>query len=391
MRRRLLLALAVLTTVTAGFLSLLGARLIGVAGLSPPMAAVAWSLLAGLFVLVLAGMIVPRLVGKGPQTDRLAWVGMLGMALLGNLAALTLVRDLLWGAASVVGGVAALAGAAVMPAHDGWVAGSSAWVVGLSLGLVGWGIRNARATPAIKRVDVAIPGLPAGLEGLRIAQLTDVHVGPTIDGAWLGAVVDRVNSVEADLVAITGDLVDGDVASLRGHVAPLARLKSRFGTFFVTGNHEYYSGAEAWVAELRELGVRPLLNEHVVLQKGGDRLVLAGINDYNAGSILPHHKSDVGQALANAPGGEVTVLLAHQPRSAAAAAAHDVQLQLSGHTHGGQFWPWMYLVPLQQPFTAGLHKLQDLQVYVSRGTGYWGPPVRLGAPSEITLVRLVRA
>jgi uncharacterized protein len=389
MRRRLLLALAALGTLSGGLLLLLGSRLIGVAGLSGASLGLAWGALVGLFGLVLGGMILPRVVGKGPASDRLSWVGMLGLALLGNLIALTALRDLLWGASALVGGLAALAGAGPLPGHEGWPAGSSALVLGLSVGLVGLGIRNARATPAVRRVDVAIPGLPSGLEGLRIAQLTDVHVGPTIDGAWLQKVVDRVNDLDAELVAITGDLVDGSVQALVPHVAPLAGLKSRQGTFFVTGNHEYYSGAEAWVEALRGLGVRPLLNEHVVLARNGAPLVLAGVTDYNAGSILPHHQSDVGAALRGAPGGAVTVLLAHQPRSAKAAAAHGVQLQLSGHTHGGQFWPWMHFVPLQQPFTAGLRRLGELQVYTSRGTGYWGPPVRLGAPSEITLVRLV--
>jgi hypothetical protein len=217
--------------------------------------------------------------------------------------------------------------------------------------------------------------------------------------------VDKVNTLGADVVAITGDLVDGKVAELAGHVAPLAGLQSRHGTFFVTGNHEYYSGAHAWIAELRRLGLTVLLNEHVVLYHGKTRgvdaqddsqtvapLVLAGVTDFTAHHFDKAHRSDPALALQGAPAAAlVRVLLAHQPRSAAAASDAGFDLQLSGHTHGGQFWPWNLFVPMQQPFTAGLNKLQNLWVYTSRGTGYWGPPKRFGAPSEITALRLVRA
>src|SRR5207237_9337873 len=174
------------------------------------------------------------------------------------------------------------------------------------------------------------------------------------------------------------------------HVAPLARLRSRHGTYFVTGNHEYYSGAEAWVRELRRIGLRVLENEHVVLSHEGESLVLAGVTDYSAHHFDPAQRSDPQAAVAGAPlDATVKVLLAHQPRSAEAAARAGFHLQLSGHTHGGQLWPWNFFVRFQQPFTAGLHRLHSLSVYVSRGTGYWGPPNRFGAPSEITRLRLV--
>jgi len=202
-------------------------------------------------------------------------------------------------------------------------------------------------------------------------------------------------------VAITGDLVDGSVPELREHVAPLADLRARHGSFVVTGNHEYYAGAQAWVEELRRLGLKVLMNEHVLLPgaasprvdgAGASALLLAGVTDFHAGHFDAAQASDPARAVAGAPPAVATrVLLAHQPRSAPAAAAAGFQLQLSGHTHGGQFWPWNLFVPLQQPWVAGLHRLQGMWVYVSRGTGYWGPPKRLGAPSEITLVRLLRA
>jgi predicted MPP superfamily phosphohydrolase len=175
-------------------------------------------------------------------------------------------------------------------------------------------------------------------------------------------------------------------------VAPLAALRSRHGTYFVTGNHEYYSGAQAWIAELRGLGVTVLLNEHVVLRHDGDDVVVAGITDHGAHHFDIGHRSDPRASVRGAPiGAALRLLLAHQPRSALSALGLGFHLQLSGHTHGGQFWPWNLFVRLQQPFTAGLHRLQDLWIYTSRGTGYWGPPKRFGAPSEITCLRMVPA
>ena len=230
------------------------------------------------------------------------------------------------------------------------------------------------------------------------------YMSPTIRARYIERIVNAVNRLGADMVAITGDLVDGSVAELSTHVAPLGRLKARHGTYVVTGNHEYYAGAHAWVDELRRLGLNVLMNEHVVLQTKNvsgaqtdeevheSALVVAGVTDYTAGHFDHSHASDPEGAVRDAPPQVHTrVLLAHQPRSAIAAAQAGYQLQLSGHTHGGQFFPWNLFVPLQQPFTAGLHRLHDMWVYVSRGTGYWGPPKRFGAPSEITLLRLVQA
>jgi predicted MPP superfamily phosphohydrolase len=174
------------------------------------------------------------------------------------------------------------------------------------------------------------------------------------------------------------------------HAALRAGSASRHGTYFVTGNHEYYSGAGAWIAELERLGARVLVNEHVLLQHDGAQVAVAGVTDFSAHYFDPSHRSDPRIALAGAPAGAVKVLLAHQPRTAAAAAEAGFDLQLSGHTHGGQFWPWNLFVRLQQPFTAGLERLGRMWVYISRGTGYWGPPMRFGIPSEITRIRLVR-
>lgn len=258
----------------------------------------------------------------------------------------------------------------------------------LLLGLCGWSA--ARRTARVKEVEIPIAGLSAALEGFTIVQVSDVHVGPTVKRPHVQAIVDAVNRLDADAVAITGDLVDGRVAELQGDVAPLAGLRSRHGTFFVTGNHEYYSGAREWTAWLKRLGLRVLSNEHVVLAHGGGKLVLAGVTDYSAGRFEPAERSDPARAMQGAPADAgLRVLLAHQPRSAPAAADAGFDVQLSGHTHGGQIWPFHHFVTLQQPFVAGLRKLRRLWVYTSRGTGYWGPPMRLGAPSEITRLRFV--
>jgi uncharacterized protein len=215
-------------------------------------------------------------------------------------------------------------------------------------------------------------------------QLSDVHIGPTIDGAWLRGIVDRVNALEPDMVAITGDLVDGSVAELAAHVAPLADLRAKHGVYFVTGNHEYYSGVDAWIEELERLGVRVLRNERVEIGDGDAVFDLAGIDDHRAKDFGRGHGADLEKATAGRDESRELVLLAHQPKQVVEAAKKGVGLQLSGHTHGGQIFPWGIFVWLDQRFVAGLDRLGDTQVYTSRGTGYWGPPMRVGAPAEIT-------
>ena len=367
-----------------------------------------WVLGVGLVlsaVLMPLGLLGSRVL-RQPWADRLSWVGLLLMGLFSSLFVLTVLRDVLLLAAWAVDGLGLVLPLSTLRT----LSGQATPLLALAVSVLGF--LNARRTPAVVRVNVPIAGLPAALHGFTLAQISDVHVGPTIKHAFLQRIVATVNTLGADVVAITGDLVDGKVSELATHVAPLAGLQSRHGTFFVTGNHEYYSGAHAWIAELRRLGLTVLMNEHVVLYHSSNGkgmgagwdvdaqedsqtvapLVLAGVADYSAHHFDPTHRSDPAVALRGAPAHAlVRVLLAHQPRSAAAAAQAGFDLQLSGHTHGGQFWPWNLFVPMQQPFTAGLNRLQKLWVYTSRGTGYWGPPKRFGAPSEITALRLVAA
>ena len=313
----------------------------------------------------------------------LAWLGSLVGGFFSSLAVLTVMRDIFLAPAVFI----ASRGEAGTLESASAIAVPLLAVLATILGFIG-----ARRRPRVVDVEVPLPGLPPALEGFTIAQISDVHVGPTIKRDFLRGIVDIVNSLDVDVVAITGDLVDGSVEQLARHVEPLAHLRARHGAYFVTGNHEYYSGAPAWIAELRRLGLHVLLNEHVVLNHRGAPLLLAGVTDYSAHQFDPAQRSDPQAALAGAsPELRPRVLLAHQPRSAAAAADAGFDLQLSGHTHGGQFWPWNLFVRLQQPFTAGLDRLASLWVYTSRGSGYWGPPKRLGVPSEIARIRLVGA
>jgi len=350
----------------------------------------AWTALAVGLLLVTSMGVIP-FSRRSVRLRNAAWADLLVVAglwfigLFSSLFVLTVLREVL-----LLGGWMVLAVRPRAFEPGAWAAMTAAAVPLLALVVTLIGFVNARRTARVRSVDVPIAGLPDALHGFTIAQISDVHVGPTIRERYLDAIVARVNRIGADMIAVTGDLVDGPVTRLRAHVAPLARLASRHGTYFVTGNHEYYSGVLGWIAELRRLGLQVLLNEHVVLQHDEASVVVAGVTDYGAHHFAEHHRSDPAAALSGAPAeAAVRILLAHQPRSAHAAERAGFDLQLSGHTHGGQFWPWNLLVRLQQPFTAGLHRWRALWVYTSRGTGYWGPLNRFGAPSEITRLRLV--
>ena len=331
--------------------------------------------------------LLARRIKRQPLSDRLAWAGLLAIGSLSSLLVLTLIRDVVLLVGHAVSGW--LLEGDLLQRFQSW----SAVAVPLLAGLLTFvGLTNARRRAKVRSVNVPIADLPAPLHGFTIAQISDIHIGPTIKREYVAAIVDAVNRLDADMIAVTGDLVDGSVKQLSVHTQPLSRLSARHGAFFVTGNHEYYSGVSGWVAELRRLGLCVLMNEHVVLRHKGGVIVVAGVTDYSAHHYDPAQQSDPAAAIAGAPtNAAVKLLLAHQPRSAFAAEPAGFHLQLSGHTHGGQFWPWTFFVRLQQPFTAGLRRLGSLWVYTSRGTGYWGPPQRLGAPSEITHLRLVPA
>ncbi|MCX4456304.1 metallophosphoesterase [Streptomyces sp. NBC_01728] len=252
----------------------------------------------------------------------------------------------------------------------------------VAVGTVGYGTYGVLRGPRVKRVTVPLAKLPRSAHGYRIAVVSDIHLGPVLGRDFCQRVVDTINSTQPDLIAVVGDLVDGSVKDLGPAAAPLARLRARHGSYFVTGNHEYYSGAAQWVREVRELGLHPLENARTEMA-GFD---LAGVNDVAGES--EGHGPDFGRALGDRDTSRAVVLLAHQPVQIHDAVKHGVDLQLSGHTHGGQLWPGNYIAELANPTVAGLERYGDTQLYVSRGAGAWGPPTRMGAPSDITVVEL---
>jgi uncharacterized protein len=257
-----------------------------------------------------------------------------------------------------------------------------------ALSAVGYGVNSALGDPVIERVKVTLPKLDPRLSGLRFAVVSDIHLGPLTGKAHTERIVRMINGLEADVVAIVGDLVDGSVAQLGPLAQPLKNLESRYGAYFVTGNHEYFApgGFAEWIEELGQLGVRPLRNERVEIRHQGAVLDLAGVNDLNG--VSQGDGPDFAKALGNRDTSRSTVLLAHQPVQVDQAARHGVDLQLSGHTHGGQMTPFNLVVGLQQPVVSGLATVDGVQVYVTRGAGFWGPPVRVGAPPEITMLQL---
>ncbi|MFI9413007.1 metallophosphoesterase [Nocardia gamkensis] len=260
------------------------------------------------------------------------------------------------------------------------VSGAAVAAAAATVGIGAYGVLDG---PSVKRVAVPLAKLPRRADGFRIAVVSDVHLGPILGRGFAQRVVRSVNDTQPDLIAVVGDLVDGSVEHLRSAVEPLAGLRARHGAFFVTGNHEYFSGAEQWVEHVQELGMHLLANARTELP-GFD---LAGVNDVQGERI--GQGPDFGKALGDRDRARTAVLLAHQPVLIEDAVAHGVDLQLSGHTHGGQLWPGNYLAGLANPTVAGLERYGDTQLYVSRGAGAWGPPVRVGAPSDITVVELV--
>jgi predicted MPP superfamily phosphohydrolase len=347
--------------------------------LLPPMGLSRVGLVIGILLLVISSLVIPlsmlarHVIESQATADKVTLLGYFVMGFFSSLLVLTFIRSILL--------------LMVDSASIETTTAIATPLIALLLTLLGY--LNTRRVPKVVSIDIPIKDLPESLIGFKIVQISDLHVGAAIKDRYIEAIVKKVNALNADLVAITGDVVDGSVEHLKSHTAPLAKLNSRHGSFIVTGNHEYYSGAHAWINEFTRLGLKVLMNEHVVIQHEGEQLVVAGVTDFSGHLFDPTHQSNPQAAIFGAPQLAPKILLAHQPRTSPAAAIAGFDLQLSGHTHGGQFWPWNHFVRMQQPYTAGLHRLDHLWVYTSRGTGYWGPPKRIGAPSEITLLRLI--
>lgn len=348
-----------------------------------------WTAVAAL----LGAFILPRIVGEGASFF-VALVGYIWLALLFYLLLILLVLEiprviaLRLARPAVVAHASVAAEAAPLPLEQKpevdvvsrrlIIARGAAITAGLAAaGIVGGGVRTALGPPQLKRLEIPLAKLPRNLDGYRIAVVADIHLGPLTGVTHCRRIVDAINGMQADLVAVVGDMVDGSVAELRDEAEPLRGLRSKDGAFFVTGNHEYYSGVEEWIDHVRELGMRPLQNERVEI-RGID---LAGVNDASGAP-------DYAKTLKDRDPAKAVILLAHQPVQAHEAAKYKVDLQLSGHTHGGQMVPFNYVVKLQQPVVSGLGEVDGTKVYVTNGAAFWGPPVRVGAPADITLVEL---
>lgn len=251
-----------------------------------------------------------------------------------------------------------------------------------------YGFYSARKGPTIINQDIYLKNLPDSFENFTIAQISDLHVGPTIKKPYVEKVVNQISTINPDLIAITGDMVDGSIDYLRRDLEPLSQVVAKYGTYFVTGNHEYYSGAERWLDETDRMGFTNLVNDNKLITIKDQNIALAGVNDYRAHQIIPSHRSNPQAALKGINSKKVKILLAHQPSSIFQANEAGFDLQISGHTHGGQFWPFTYPTKKANPYLSGLHNHNGTQIYVNSGTGYWGPPLRLGVTAEITLFKL---
>lgn len=347
-----------------------------------------WLLSAVVVVLVasiVATLMLPRLAGLDVPTW-LSWTGWswfgLALYLALILAVLEPIRFVLNRRRPRDQPAADALNRRMFLARTGAVAAGAA-----AVGVVGYGMSSALGPPDVVRLPVRLRNLDASMRGFRIAVVSDVHLGSLAGRSHTERIVRMINETEPDLVAIVGDLIDGTVEELGDAVAPLRDLVSREGSFFVTGNHEYFvDDTAAWLRELERLGVQPMLNEHTMIRRGAGAFDLVGVNDLRGED--EGQGPDFERALAGTDPSRPAVLLAHQPVLVDEAAARGVDLQLSGHTHGGQIWPFHYVVRAVQPSLAGLSTVGDTQLYVTRGAGFWGPPIRVGAPPDITVLTL---
>ena len=389
--------------ITIGILSIIygyiGWRLITPTFINPMWKRIAWATIV-LFMFapfILFMFRFNRL--ENAWVDSISWIVYLGLGLFSMLLITLIARDLIWFLLFIIKKVVLLyhsffdSNPQTVEVLDPIRRRSFLHVINLCIivlsgALTVYGLFEAHKVPKVKEISVPLSGLYKDLEGFTIAQITDIHVGPTIKRRFVQKVVAQVNRLGADLIVLTGDIADGSLDRLKNDVAPLKDLSAPYGTFFVTGNHEYYSGADAWIKEMERLGFTVLLNENRIIKKGEGVLLLAGIPDDNARRFKGHQSPDVKKSLSGSQPHQVKILLAHQPRSILDAAKWGFDLQLSGHTHGGQFFPWIYIVDRAHPYISGLHLHEKTWIYVSHGIGYWGPPIRLGVPSEITLITL---
>lgn len=388
--------LLIVLSVSLFIIGYLGWRLISPLPLSPGKRLFLWLLLAAIIIGQRATWFI-RINGHNAAIlDAIDWVGFVTLGFVSFAILMLLARDGLLVLRWFLGlfkRVRPDQRKIFFKSHDPGrrkflINASNALVVTAAGPLTAYSIYEARRMPDIVRVTIPVRDLPADLEGFSIVQLSDTHVGPTIKGDWIARCVRMVNDLAPDMIVHTGDMIDGHALWLHPDVAPFRELSAPYGKFFVTGNHEYYSGVHSWLKEIERIGLNPLVNEHTVVQKGRGTLLVAGVSDYHSQRLEPAHISDPHKAREGAPPHDISILLAHQPLSVFEASKAGYDIQLSGHTHGGQFFPWTEVIKYVQPYVRGLHQVGDTQLYVNVGTGYWGPPLRLGAPPEITYITL---
>lgn len=354
-----------------------------------------WAIIVILALTPIAAMFLRVRGIENVAIDTMMYIGYTSLGLFTLAMVIFFIRDLFWLLGLVFGKLMILFNgdsrnsAGMDPDRRRFLLMSINYAIVGVTGLMGTvGFIQAKKRASTFRVPIKIHNLPEKLKGLTIAQISDLHVGPTIKRDYVDTVVEQVNALKPDLIFFTGDMVDGSVEYLADDVEPLRDLRSRYGTFFVTGNHEYYSGVDYWLHKVAELGMTDLHNEHRILEINGEHLAIAGVTDLMAHQIDPAHRSDPHKATQGIPADMPTILLAHQPGTASALDGLNIDLMVCGHTHGGQYYPFKYAVSLAHPYVAGLYQQGNTSVYVNRGTGYWGPPLRLGVPSEITFFEL---
>jgi hypothetical protein len=358
-------------------------RLILDAGMPAPWRGGTIAALALLGLSLVAQPLAERFVSR-PIARFVAWPSSLWMGFAFYLLVLLAATDAAWW---LLGGPALAAGEA-----GSGIATTSALravsVTAVAFAIGAFSLRSGLRPPELRRVEIRLARWPAGLDGFRIVQLSDIHIGPILDGVFARALVRRVGALAPDLVVVTGDLVDGAVKYLRDEVAPFGDLQARFGVYFVTGNHDHYSGVHSWCDAVRQLGIRVLRNERVEIRNGDCVFDLVGVDDHHGSHFGDDGGEDLFVAFDGRDPERPVILLAHDPSTFKRASRLPVDLQISGHTHGGQIWPFGYLVRLAVPFVAGRYRRGDSELYVSSGTGFWGPPMRFFAPAELTEITL---
>lgn len=363
---------AVMLSVWAGGHVYLWRALVVDTALPSPLRGLASVLFVLLGTTLVAQVVAERLAG--PRAVRpLSWIATLWMGVIVLAFFFLLFSDVM----AFVAGIEMPAGSTAARLRAGLV-------VATTIGVLPFAFRVGWSPPAVRREEIKLRRWPQGLDGFRIVQISDIHIGPLLDRAFARDIVTQVASLRPDLVAVTGDLVDGALSHLRDEVAPFGELRAPHGVWFVTGNHDYYSGIADWLAEVRRLGMGTLENERVVIETPDGAFELAGVNDRLGGLFGAAHAQDLEKSLRGWTGDRPLVLLAHDPTAFHQAWRHGVDLQISGHTHGGQIWPVAYFVHLAVGFVAGRYRRGQAQLWVSCGTGFWGPPMRLGTVPEIT-------